>query len=305
MISPKVFERHGCDAAALRKIFEKTQGYEYSPKIVALLGTIRSRMQQGRLQNLKDYRYFAAMDYAYDAPYYQTTPTLVQHICNQNLSYDDSLKVVEGWGLRWGDIFRVKVKPDGTKDLDLKGRPQLEVIAPSLVRTLIPMVKSYLTIRTAKLFTDRNQVPLFKFEPLRNSEENAVLCEVLNNIMEAMTNQFGYRDELRDAIFHTLLYGINILFPQEAWYEEKQEQADGTVRTSREGIRYIQPHPTRMFYDLFYRTSSINSDSGCEYTGHWRVERYGSIRANPAFFNQNSIPYGTNWFENQIGRAHV
>ena len=79
MISPKVFERHGCDAAALRKIFEKTQGYEYSPKIVALLGTIRSRMQQGRLQNLKDYRYFAAMDYAYDAPYYQTTPTLVQY----------------------------------------------------------------------------------------------------------------------------------------------------------------------------------------------------------------------------------
>ena len=298
MISPKVFERHGCDAASLRRIFEKKQGQDYSPKIVSLIATIRSRMQQGRLQNLKDYRYFAAMDYAYDAPYYQTTPTLVQHVCNQNLSYEESLKVVEGWGLRWGDIFKIKLKPDGTKDLDLKGQPQLEVIAPSLVRTLIPMVKSYLTIRCAKLFTDRNQVPLFKFEPLRNTEENAVLCEVLNNIMEAMVTQFGYRDELRDAIFHTLLYGINIMFPQEAWYEEKQENEDGSERTLKEGIRYIQPHPTRMFYDLFYRTSSINSDSGCEYTGHWRVERYGAIRSNPMFFNQSAIPYGTNWFEN-------
>lgn len=298
MISPKVFERHGCDAASLRRVFEKREGYDYSPKVNSLIATITSRIQQGRTQNLKDYRYFAAMDYAYDAPYYQTTPTLVQHICNQNLTYDESLKVVEGWGLRWGDIFKIKLKPDGTKDLGLDGKPQLEVIAPSLVRTLIPMVKSYLTIRCAKLFTDRNQVPLFKFEPLRNTEENVVLCEVLNNIMEAMVTQFGYRDELRDAIFHTLLYGINIMFPQEAWHEEKQENEDGSVRTVKEGIRYIQPHPTRMFYDLFYRTSSINSDSGCEYTGHWRVERYGSIRSNPAFFNQTAIPYGTNWFEN-------
>jgi len=298
MISPKVFERHGCDAASLRKVFEKREKYEYPEKIIALLGCIRSRMQQGRMQNLKDYKYFAAMDYAYDAPYYQTTPTLVQHVCNQTLTYEESLKAVEGWGLRWGDIFRIKLKPDGTKDLDLKtGQPQLEVIAPSLVRTLVPMVKSYLTIRCAKLFTDRNQVPLFKFEPLRNTDENTVLCEVLNNVMEGMVTQFGYRDELRDAIFHTLLYGINILFPQEAWYEEKQENEDGTERVVREGIRYIQPHPTRMFYDLFYRTSSLNSDSGCEYTGHWRVERYGEIRSNPLYFNQNAIPYGTNWFQ--------
>lgn len=296
MISPKVFKRHGCDAKSLKELFRKSKGYTYSKEIQRLIDTLRSRVQDGRTQNLRDYRFFAAADYAYDAPYYQTTPTIVQHICNQKLTYDESLKVVEGWGLQWSDLFRVRLKDDG-QPLLIQGKPQIDVIAPSLVKTLIPMVKSYLTIRCAKLYTDRDQIPLFKFEPLRLTEENAVLCEVLNNIIEAMVTQFGYRNELRDAILHTLLYGITMLFPQEAWYVEKQESEDGEVRTLKEGIRYLQPHPTRFFYDYFYRTSSFNSDTGCEYSGHWRVERYGTIRRDKSYFNQNSIPYGTNWFE--------
>ena len=138
-------------------------------------------------------------------------------------------------------LFRSRVrKNDAGQPLLIEGKPQIEVIAPSLVRTLIPMVKSYLTIRCAKLYTDRDQIPLFKFEPLRLTDENRVLCEVLNNIIEAQVTQFGYRNELRDVILHTLLYGIQLLFPQESWYVEKQEGDNGTLRTVKEGIRYLQ-----------------------------------------------------------------
>jgi len=296
MISPKVFTKHGCDAKSLKEIFRKRKGYTYPDEVQHLIDVLKSRIQDGIAQNLRDYRFFVAADYAYDAPYYQTTPTIVQHICNQKLTYEDSKKVVEGWGLQWSDIFRIKLGSDG-QPLLIDRKPQIEVIAPSLVKTLIPMVKSYLTIRCAKLYTDRDQIPLFKFEPLRLTDENQVLCEVLNNIIEAQVTQFGYRNELKDVILHTLLYGIQMLFPQEAWYCEKQEDADGKVRIKKEGIRYLQPHPTRFFYDYFYRTSSFNSDTGCEYSGHWRVERYGTIRQDKSYFNTGSIPYGTNWFQ--------
>ena len=303
MTSPKVAKRHGFDAKSLREIFRKRKGYTYAPEVQQLVDVIRSRIQDGISQNLRDYRFFAAADYAYDAPYYQTTPTIVQHICNQKLTYEESRKVVEGWGLQWSDLFRVR-KNDAGQPLLIEGKPQIEVIAPSLVRTLIPMVKSYLTIRCAKLYTDRDQIPLFKFEPLRLTDENRVLCEVLNNIIEAQVTQFGYRNELRDVILHTLLYGIQLLFPQESWYVEKQEGDNGTLRTVKEGIRYLQPHPTRFFYDYFYRTSSFNSDSGCEYSGHWRVERYGTIRRDKNYFNQGAIPYGTNWFQSPFAGTY-
>lgn len=305
MISPKVFRKHSFDAKALKEIFRKRRGYTYAPEVQHLVDLLRSRIQDGIAQNLKDYRFFAAADYAYDAPYYQTTPTIVQHICNQKLTYEDSKKVVEGWGLQWSDLFRVKMKHDNPEQpLLVDGKPQIEVIAASLVKTIIPLVKSYLTIRCAKLYTDRDQIPLFKFEPLRLTDENAVLCEVLNNIIEAQVTQFGYRNELRDVILHTLLYGIQLLFPQEAWYVEKQEDADGRESIRKEGIRYLQPHPTRFFYDYFYRTSSFNSDTGCEYSGHWRVERYGSIRRDKNYFNQGAIPYGTNWFKSPLSGTY-
>lgn len=316
MISPEVFKKHGCDAASLKKLFtipdddgkkSKGKGKDKDEEtstgepegIIRLRRLLYSRIQEGRMSNLRDYRIFAAIDYAYDAPFAQTTPTLIGHVLEQKMTYEESRKVVDGWGLSWNDCFRFNYDSAGQQINGRDGKPSYSVNAASLVRTLIPLVKAYVTVRTAKLYTDRDQIPLFKFEPLRATDENKILCEVLNNIIEGMVTQFGYRSELKDVILHTLLYSICMTFPQEAWYCEKQE-IDGKETIVKEGLRYLQPHPTRFFYDLMYRTSSINSDTGCAFTGHWRVVRYGEIRSNKAYFNKQVIPFGTNWFENTL-----
>lgn len=323
MIPQSVFKKHGCDTESLRALFtisedqitpakdkkgvkvpprktsdETTTGEK--PGVYRLRQLLRSRLQDGAQNNLRDYRIFAAIDYAYDAPFHQTTPTLVQHILHQKMTYEESLKVVEGWGLVWSDIFRLERGPDGAVLKDDKGCNRFVVNAPSLVRTLIPLVKSLVTVRTAKLYTDRDQIPLFKFEPIHATDENRLLCEVLTSIAEAMVTQFGYRSELKDLILHTLLYGICLMFPQEAWFCEKQENVDGEDQIVKEGLRYLQPHPTRFFYDLMYRTSSFNTNTGCKFAGHWRIIRYGDILHNPNYFNKGAISYGTNWFNNPL-----
>lgn len=272
-----------------------------SEGIVRLRRLLYSRIQEGRQNNLRDYKIYAAIDYAYDAPFHQTTPTLIQHVLDQKMTYEESKKIVEGWGLVWSDVFRVCYGDDNSTILrNSDGTVKYAVNAPSLVRTLIPLVKAYVTVRVAKLYTDRDQIPLFKFEAIRSTERNKILCEVLTSITEAMVTQFGYRAELKDIILHTLLYGICMTFPQEAWYVEKQEQEDGKTVIVKEGLRYLQPHPTRFFYDLMYRTSSLNSDTGCTFSGHWRIVRFGDIYWNKDYFNKQVIPFGTNWFQSSL-----
>jgi hypothetical protein len=64
----------------------------------------------------------------------------------------------------------------------------------------------------------------------------------------------------------------------------------------KEGLRYIIPHPSRQFIDLRYPATSFNTDSGCEYGGHWTVTGYGDILDNRMYWNRKKIFAGTNWF---------
>ncbi len=340
MISPKVFLKHNCDAKSLRALFElpsqkdqpdgnktrrkasivqeikadkkakKSEDTDTGekPGVKRLRRLIYSRKQEGMTLNLRDYRFYAAIDFAYDAAYAQTTPTLVQHILEKKMSYEESLKAIEGWGLCWGDIFSLKCDSNGKQLRDKKtNQPLYNIHAPSLVRTLIPLVKAYTTVRAAKLYTDRDQIPLFKYEPIRATDENRVLCEILTSVAEGMVTQFGYRAQLKDIILHTLLYGICMTFPMEAWKEDKQEVPDGDSFKEvvvREGLRFLQPHPTRFFYDLMFPTHTFNSDSGCEFSGHWRIVRYGSVFHNKDYYNKSVIPYGQNWFDNSLSGTY-
>lgn len=333
MISPTLFAKYGCDAAALRKLFELPVGSGAAVKskkkdqgdaaavaglkgaaalsttgevdgVKRLRNLFRSRIREGRANNLRDYKDFAAVDYAYEAAYHQTTPTLMRHVCGQKMTYEESLEAVKEWGMGWDSCFRKNCDANGNPVMGKDGKPTYTVNATSLVKTMIPLVKSYTTVRAAKLYTDRDQVPLFKFEPLHDTVPNRILCEVLTSVVEGMSVQLGYGSELKDIILHTLLYGICLTFPKEAWFAEKQELEDGKVRTVKAGLRYLQPHPTRMFYDLMHRTSSFNSDSGCEFAGHWRVVRYSDVMGNKAYYNRGVISLGTNWFDSPHAGAY-
>jgi hypothetical protein len=285
----------GVDSGAYKKIFTLERA-DMPQRVRKLVDTLSARNRDGITLNLTEWRAFAAIDYAYDVPFNQTTPTLVQHImakCGEDgkgLGESEIRGELSAWGLSEDTLFRKG--PDGKKCLDV----------PVLLNIFIPIVKSYSTAVTARIFNERNTVPLFPYRPLKaDSERDELLCEIITDRINVTSNDYGYPSVMRQAILQALKYAVCLAFPREQWHVERQE--DGPDKENRyivkEGIRYVIPDPTRMFYDLSHPLTSFNSDTGCEFAAHWSVVRYSDILDNPAYWNRRKITFGTNWMQDQ------
>lgn len=325
MLNTAIFEAHKLTPEHLKPLFTADEA-DRKDGVKQLHHLINERIESGRRKNLTDWRIYAAIDMAYDAPFAQTTPTIIQHVVDNclkgEMSYEQTLNAVKDWGLSMDDLFST-IKND-------KGEvTELVPNVPTFFKVLVPLVKAYVTIRLSKLFTDRNQIPLFKYEPLKMTEANRVKCEVITDLVAAMASQYGYSSDLRNAIFKTLLYSTCLMFPKEAWHhesvdlnedvaedagEERDEEDEGEDYTEptlggeqsvtlREGLRYFQPHPTRMFYDLMSPLSSINTDTGVRFAGYWSVMRYRDIKDIEDYWNVERILTGTDWFHNVKGAS--
>jgi hypothetical protein len=301
MISLKQLEAKKLRAEDLKGLFTAEEKSEEIKKLIRL---IADRIEAGRTRNLRDWRVYMALDAAYDAPYAQLTPTLARYLeqkCSAKrgkMEYEDTVEMLESFGVPLEDLF--------TEAKNSKG----EVIgllpnAPSFVKVVVPLVRAYVGIRLSKLFTDRDQTPLFKYEPLKMTSENQIKCEILTDIASAMTAHFGYGSDLRNAIFHTLLYGLCIMFPKEAWYKEESEDDEGNEYVTKEGLRYHRPHPTRVFYDLHHPLSTINTDTGVSYGGYWSILRYADLCSSSHYWNTDAVTYGQDWFSKRNAKYYL
>lgn len=300
MVDMSILKEYGCSSGHYKRVFSGPRS-NYPKRVQQLVDLIANRARRGRILNLKEWRAYAAIDIAYDAPFNQTTPTLIQNVLNMNLHDPLAIKrVLEGWGLREEDLYlRVKV---GDNYEGLIPNP------PVFFNVIIPLVKAYVTIRLAKLFNERNQNPLLPYEPFRETAKNQVLCEIVTDMVDTVSTWYGYPAVLRQCIQQMLKYGIMLTFPMEEWHTEEQlieeETQDefGTSKkvvrdTVKEGLRYHIPHPTRMYYDLQYPLTTLNTDTGVRWCGHWTVQTYGDILDNRNYWNRRSIFSGTNWFQ--------
>jgi len=43
---------------------------------------------------------------------------------------------------------------------------------------------------------------------------------------------------------------------------------------------------------MAHRPATLNSDTGCEYAGHWHISRLKDIKGNKQYWNQDAITYG-------------
>jgi hypothetical protein len=259
-------------------------------KITALKNLIRDRIRDGRTRNLMDYRWWWAMDLSYDAPFRNTTQAIMasfmDSVAQNKLSDKEVLNKAREWKL---DQF--------IQDRTCNGKKESVVNAPVMFRVVIPLCRAYLNIRVARLWAERDLSPFFKYEPIVSTTTNQVRAEVITNAMEMQSQQFGYRSVGRQWIFNALHYGTALMFPAEDWYRESmtdiRRDLEGKTEEKeiivREGLRYNIPHPSRVFYDQAHRIGTINSDSGVEYAGYWRVARYGTVRDNPVFWNTDKV----------------
>lgn len=292
----RLIENHKLDPKSLEAAF-KAETLEARPEVKKLVDNIRDIIRGGIFRNRQDFRLFKAMDWAYDAPFYQVSYTQLRGLINSAPDGKGVLETVKSWGLT--HLLPDELNPDGSVCCDAtNGKPKKALNLPVFFNIFVPIVMSYVSIRWAKLFNDRNLIPLYKYEPVQFTKENRFRCEVLTQIVQRQSTWFDYSADLKQSILQTLLYGFSINFPRESWYCEHQEDDQGKPKIMREGLRWNMPHPARIYYDLYHRLSSLNSNSGCEYAGFWELVRYRDVAENKYYWNKDKISMGAvSWFD--------
>lgn len=335
MISLKLLEKHGCSPESLRTIFSKpeNQGPTFAQTVVGsaeppadgkkkkktdtsenlvnkLRNRIRTRMQQGRDWNLSTYKPFYAIDRAMDVPLEKAvTPTMLATLVNRQWnSCKEVGESLSAWGYSLDDV--IMEVPDAKVD----GKSAVKVSVPAFYQIVPPLVLAYKTIRQAKIMNDLNQTPYYEYHPAYESAKSRLQCDVLTNRVERMSSDYGYYNVDDQAVSNMLTYGRGFKFPREEWHSETQEvedaeQAEKTAegepvknkgenytRIVKEGIRFDVPHPSRVYWDQAYAPHTLNTDTGCSYSGYWHVVRASEVLDNPEYFNKEKISVGGyNW----------
>jgi hypothetical protein len=286
--NPRILRKAGCSSKAWKKLFTAV-GDERSRKITALNNLVSDRIKDGRLRNIQEWRVFRAIDLAFDVPFHQTTPTILNNLMGRRFeTQDELLAELKNWNIDEDEMF-LTVKDEGGKETRV-------INPPTFYKVLVPLVRSVVTTRCASLFNERNLTPLLKFEPAVSNANTRMLCDMETNITETIARDYGYANTLRQAIFQALMYSFALAFPREVWHSEyqRQEQEDGQDREEleKEGIRYCIPHPTVTSWDLDYNVSDFNTDTGPTWAQYWKVIRYGEILDNKLYWNRRTISFG-------------
>ena len=278
----------GFSAESMKALFTSEKP---SDKIKKLKDLLRSRCVDGRTQSLNEWRVKAAEDEAYNAPFRQITPTLIGKITSgdQRLKPEEVLKELERWNLPESSLFTVIRNPDGT----FKERA---LIKDTFTTVKVPIVKSMLNAREAKLFAERDNEPFMSFEPTRSTEEWQVVGEIITKIVSQISAGCGWKSTYRGLNHNALKYSHAFMFPVESWYVEKDIDEKGEEYISKEGIRYNIPPKTRVAWDQTHRPATFLTDTGCKWALYWRLVRFSDVDLNPAYYNKDKISYsGTNW----------
>jgi len=154
MIDLDILKDHGYSQEALKSSFTAE---EKSDKVEKLINRIRNRIQEGISRSLRDHKLYYALDLAWNAPLRQVSPTLLHSLMNKEDDDASVASALESWGVSHLIEDHVSAKGETTKALNL----------PRFYNIFVPLVKAYVTIRWARIFNDRNLVPLFKYEPIR------------------------------------------------------------------------------------------------------------------------------------------
>lgn len=329
MIDLKLLEERGVSAEAWKKIFTTPENSSSINSVLLdpvqplpdkptkkkppenpvgeLRRRISNRIQAGRDDNLTNYRIYYALDLLWNSPLRQVSATLLTGLMDKKFTPEAIKKTLEAWGMNLSDVVRESPDPKTQKN-------QLSVHIPSFVQVFVPLTRAYTSVRRAKLMNDRRMTPFFKYEPALNDKVSKLRCEVITSRVETMNRQFDYFSVVDQAVFQMLQYGRSVVFPMEEWYTEEQETFDEALATkdekgkpvkdkkgrmvvyAKEGLRYHIPHPSRVFFDKAYRSSSINTDTGVNFAGYWKILRYGEILDNAGYYNTDKATISPWWW---------
>lgn len=286
MIDISVVKKHGGTSEALKKLFsDGPKSGKNNEQLKPLYDRISARLSEGITYNIKNSRLYYALDLAWNAPLRQTAQTLLFSLIDKKADDKEVVKAITDWGLA-----HLVTQSADKKTIDL----------PVFFNIIIPLCRAYLTIRWARICNDRKNYPFFKYEPQKQTKDNRVKAEALTDRVQIISQQYDYFSVLKQSVFQMLHYGHAWQFPIESWHSEKQllKGDDGKEKETyvKEGIRYHIPHPSRIFWDMAHRPSTLNSDTGTRFLGYWSLKRWREIEAMDNYWNLDKVSLGrTDW----------
>lgn len=195
----------------------------------------------------------------------------------------------------------------GCKDTFVSKNDKGEIVGvnlPKFTDVYVNVVRSILTRRLAAQCNKYNNLwPFFRYESRSTSQVGKLRADIMSSISDIMADQYDYRSHQEQVFRDTLMYAHSIDFLKCAWEKEKQCVRKGEsavmstgeknyeTRIIREGLTWINPHPTRAFWDPEHPVRTLNSDTGCTYCGYWDVVRSGSIKNNTQFWNRKDLQW--------------
>ena len=70
--------------------------------------------------------------------------------------------------------------------------------------------------------------------------------------------------------------------------EDDNGEEQEVIQKEGSSIRIAASFP-ELFWDLSYPVQSLNTDTGCEFAGYWKVVSYGDILDNSVYWNRRSV----------------
>lgn len=290
MVDLKLLEEKGVTQKRLREVFTAKKGtpdYQIREKLQDL---VQSRIHEGIYHSCRNHSLYLAVDLAWDSlPINKFTIPLLQY-AQGKINVQTCATKLEGIDPKLKDQF-VEYDDEGSiRDISLT----------RIYEVSVSLIRSYITRRVAaQVSRFSNLYPYFKYAPRGTDMQSKIRAEVLSQRVEIMAEQFDYRHTFAQAIRNMFMYGYSMLFPAEAWTREvhwrktKDALGEDDVESyvEREGVYFVNPHPTRVIWDNSRPLQAVNSDLGPSWLGYWDIVRYGSVRNNPDFFNMDEVTY--------------
>lgn len=262
---------------------------------------IRVRVDEGVVNSLKNYQFYAASDLAHDAtPVNKVTMPLILYAQNK-------INVQSAASSLAGSRQESFIKKDA------QGKP-VSIDLPNFLECNINLVRSFITRRLAaqsNIFSPLD--PFYKYEARSTGQVARCRADVLSQRVEIMTDDYGYRAHDEQCYRDAMLYGFTVDLVESVWDVQKQwavkdvapgmesseppkDNSDLETEVVKEGIIWGNPHPSRFSWDNNYPLSSLNTDTGVEFLLYWDIKRFRDIMNNPLYFNTEAIGWSTRFW---------
>lgn len=290
MVDPKILESSGTNQAALKALCTAPESdHALCSKRKKLEEMVQDRITEGVEAGVRNHKIFMAVDLAWDAPPVGRETIPLQLYAQDKLKLETVCQELEA--VNCAEEF--VVTDPKTKKVKINF-PKLYEVAPSVLRSI--------TLRRVYAQTSRfsNRWPFYQYEPRSTIDRDRLRGEITSQRMEIMSDQFGHRHFWSQAILNTFLYGFTTAFPAEGWTTDKQLRKingnDGITSIDsvieREGVDFVMPHPTRVFWDSAYPLASLNQGN-LGWVGYWDVIRYGDIASDPTMWNTDAVGFSS------------